>query len=210
MELINANIRNKAANHAAKKNRRNGLVPGILYGKNIENTLFEIGELELQREVSMNGEHGILELNIEGEKHKTLIKEVQKDPIKHKIIHIDLEDLSGNSNLITEVPLNFNGGDNIRKFGGIIQKSKDSIKIRCEADNLPKSIDVDISNLTFGDSLKVADIEASSEISIIDDLNSVVVTVTGASGGDIADEDNEDEIDEVNESQPSERTSENM
>lgn len=188
MELINANLRNKSSNHAAKKNRRSGLVPGILYGKNIENTLFEIGELELQREVTCNGEHGILNINIDGKKHKTLIKEIQKDSVKHKILHIDLEELSESSQLVTEVPLTFNGEDSIRKFGGILQKSKGSVKIRCEADNLPRNIDVDISNLSFGDSLRVADIEASSEISIIDDLNSIVITVTGASGGDIADE----------------------
>lgn len=188
MELINANIRNKSVNHAAKKNRKSGLVPGILYGKNIENTLFEIGELELQREVNCNGEHGILNININGKKHKTLIREIQKDAVKHKILHIDLEELSEKSQLVTEVPLTFKGEDSIRKFGGILQKSKDSVKIRCEADNLPKNINVDISNLSFGDSLKVADIEASSEISIIDDLNSIVLTVTGASGGDIADE----------------------
>lgn len=210
MELINANVRNKKVNHAAKKNRKNGLIPGIIYGKNVENTLFEIGELELQREIAINGEHGILEINIDGEKHKTLIKEIQKDPIKHKIIHIDLEDLSGNRNFTTEVPLNFNGESNIRKFGGILQKSKDSVKIRCQADNLPKSIDVDVSNLSFGDTLRIADIEASSEISIIDDLNSIVVTVTGASGGDIPDEGNEEAIDETNENQSSTADSGNM
>ncbi|AJA47761.1 50S ribosomal protein L25 [Clostridium pasteurianum DSM 525 = ATCC 6013] len=210
MELINANVRNKKVNHAAKKNRKNGLIPGIIYGKNVENTLFEIGELELQREIAINGEHGILEINIDGEKHKTLIKEIQKDPIKHKIIHIDLEDLSGNRNFTTEVPLNFNGESNIRKFGGILQKSKDSVKIRCQADNLPKSIDVDVSNLSFGDTLRIADIEASSEISIIDDLNSIVVTVTGASGGDIPDEGNEEAIDETNENQSSTADSGNV
>ena len=210
MELINANVRNKKVNHAAKKNRKNSLIPGIIYGKNVENTLFEIGELELQREIAINGEHGILEINIDGEKHKTLIKEIQKDPIKHKIIHIDLEDLSGNRNFTTEVPLNFNGESNIRKFGGILQKSKDSVKIRCQADNLPKSIDVDVSNLSFGDTLRIADIEASSEISIIDDLNSIVVTVTGASGGDIPDEGNEEAIDETNENQSSTADSGNV
>lgn len=185
MELINASIRSKVANHDARKERRKGLVPGILYGKNIENTLFEIGQLELQREVASSGEHGILNIDIDGKNHKTLIKELQKDSINHKILHIDLEELSENSKLVTEVPLVFKGEDNIRKMGGILQKAKDSIKIKCEADNLPKNINVDISNLSFGDSLRVADIEASSEISIVDDLKSIVLTVTGASGGDI-------------------------
>ncbi|MDF2505571.1 50S ribosomal protein L25, partial [Clostridium sp.] len=167
-----------------------------------ENTLFEIGELELQREISSNGEHGILNIDIEGKNHKTLIKEIQKDSINHKILHIDLEELSGNGELVTEVPLTFNGEDDIRKMGGIIQKSKDTIKVKCEADNLPKTINVDISTLNFGDSLRVADVEASSEISIVDDLKSIVLTITSASGGDIPDDNGEEEVEEEDNSTP--------
>lgn len=200
MELVNANIRNKIVNHDAKKDRKKGLIPGILYGKDIENTLFEIGELELQKEIASNGEHGILNINIDGEKHKTLIKEIQKDSVKHKILHIDLEELTENSVFVTDVPLIFKGEDCIRKFGGILQKSKDSVKIKCEADKLPKNINVDISNLNFGDSLRVADIEASSEISIVDDFKSIVLTVTGSSGGDIPDESGEGDEDTENNS----------
>ena len=64
--------------NSAKKARRNGKVPGVLYGNKINNLLFEVGELELCHEIAISGEHGVLEFNLDGENHSGLIKEVQK------------------------------------------------------------------------------------------------------------------------------------
>lgn len=178
MENLNAIKREKKTAHEAKKERRNGRVPGILYGKNITNLLFEIGEMELTKELTRSGEHGIININIDGKNHMALIKQIQKDPVNRKLMHIDLEELSNDTVVVTDVPLHFIGEDKVVRNGGIIQKERNTVKVQCKGGNLPKSINVDISNLNFGDTYRLADIEFSNEISFVDDPKTVLVSIT--------------------------------
>jgi large subunit ribosomal protein L25 len=180
MENLNALKREKKTAHEAKKERRNGRVPGILYGKNITNLLFEIGEMELAKELSRSGEHGIININIDGKDHMALIKEIQKDPVNRKLMHIDLEELSNDTVVVTDVPLHFVGEDKVARNGCIIQKERNTVKVQCKGSNLPKSISVDISNLNFGDTYRLADVEFSNEISFVDDPSTVLVSITDA------------------------------
>ncbi|SKA88159.1 LSU ribosomal protein L25P [Clostridium sp. USBA 49] len=177
MEILNAVKREKKSNHEAKKERRNGKVPGVLYGKNMSNLLFEIAEMEISKEIENSGEHGVITVNIDGQEHKALIKEVQKDPVNRKLMHIDLESLNSNSIIVTEIPISFIGEDNIIKDGKIFQKERNKVKVQCAASNMPKTINADISNLKFGDTYRLMDIEVSDEITFIDNPNTVIGTV---------------------------------
>lgn len=177
MEKLVVKEREKNARHSARKNRRDGKVPGILYGKNLKNFMLEVGELELNSEISRIGEHGVLDISINGDNHNVLIKEIQREPVNQKIIHIDFEELYENSRVITEVPIKFLGENTINKNGGILQKERSSVKLQCKAAKIPKVIQVDVSNLSVGDAYRVADIEFGEEISIIDALNLVIATV---------------------------------
>lgn len=178
METLNAVKRQKKTSHEARKERRSGKTPGVLYGKNITNLLFEIGELELTKEIYKSGEHGIVNINIDGEEHKALIKEIQKDPVNRKLMHIDLEKLSDDTVVVTDVPLVFVGEDKVAKNGGILQKERNKVKIQCKGGNIPKSINVDVSNLSFGDTYRLSDVEFSNEITFIEDPNTVIATIT--------------------------------
>lgn len=178
MESIILHKRIKKTSHEAKKERRKGLIPGIIYGKNINNMMFEIGELELNKEITRSGEHGVLSVNLDGESHKALIKEIQRDPVHHKITHIDLAELPENTVVQTEVPIVFNGEDLIMKKGGSVQKEKSNVKVQCKGESIPKFINVDLSKLDIGDSYRIGDIEMAGDISIIEDFNSIIASVT--------------------------------
>jgi large subunit ribosomal protein L25 len=178
MESVTLHKRNKTTLHEARKERRKGLIPGIIYGKNINNIMFEIAELELNKEITRSGEHGVLNVNLDGENHKTLIKEIQRDPVHHKITHIDLAQLSENTVVQTEVPIVFNGEDLIMKRGGAVQKEKANVKVQCKSENIPKCINVDLSILDIGDSYRIGDIEMAQDISIIEDFNSIIASIT--------------------------------
>lgn len=188
MEEINANIRERKSNHDVRRERRKGFVPGVLYGRNTKNILFEIGSMELTKDIARNGEHGIIEVNLNGKKHKTVIKEIQKDVVNHKILHIDLQELSQNTKIDIEVPINFSGTENISKNNEILQKTKSKIKIRCEAENIPSNVKLDVSKFKLGECIRIRDVEVSSEISIIDDLNAVVASLTVPTAANIPDE----------------------
>ena len=178
MNSLNLNKRDSNIPNNAKKLRRNGRVPGILYGKKLNEFMFEVGELELCREISKNGEHGIINYDINGEERKALIKDVQRDPVTHKIIHLDLEELDENKKIISSVPIYYEGEGFLNKKGMVLQKEKDSIKVECIADNLPKYVKIKINDGNNGYVYRAGDLEVASELSIIDDLNTVIASVT--------------------------------
>lgn len=178
MEKLNILIREKKTHHEARKTRREGKVPGILYGKAIRNMLFEVGAIELDRYIVEEGCNSLIDVDINGENHKAMIKEVQRDPVNRKIIHLDLQQVEEGKIVTANVPVNFIGEDNLVRNGIVLQKQKDSIKVKCEAENIPKAVTIDVAKAKVGDNFKISDVEFGQEISIMDNLDSVMASVT--------------------------------
>lgn len=178
MENIVLHKREKKRVHDAKKGRRSGIIPGVMYGKNINNMMFEIGELELNKEISKNGEHAVLNVSLDGQNHKTLIKEIQRDPVDNKIVHLDLEELSENRKVNTEIPILFSGEDLIMKKGGAVQKEKSNVKVICNSDNIPKCVNVNLSSLGIGDAYRLSDVEMGKDITFVEDLDTIIAAIT--------------------------------
>jgi large subunit ribosomal protein L25 len=164
--------------HYAKRERRHGLVPGVLYGKKIGNLLFEVGEMELGREITSSGEHGILNYNLNGSSERAILKEVQRDPVSHKIIHIDLERISENEEIQSEVPIQFLGEEWLNKRGAVLQKEKGVVKVNCHPDALPKTIKIDVSKGELGAVYRCKDLEIGKELSIIDNIDGVIASIS--------------------------------
>ena len=178
MENLQVNQREKKTRHSSRQCRRKGLVPGVLYGKGINNFLFEIGELELNHALSVTGEHGLLSINSQEGSLNTLIKEVQRDPVTRRVLHIDLEKVEGNEEIETVVPINYVGEEYINKLDAVLQKNLDSIKVKCSPSNIPKGVNLNVGRAKPGDQFKIADVEFGNEITVVDDLNSIVASVS--------------------------------
>lgn len=178
MENLQVNQREKKTRHSSRPCRRKGLVPGVIYGKGINNFLFEIGELELNHALSVTGEHGLLSINSQEGSLNTLIKEVQRDPVTRRVLHIDLEKVEGNEEIETAVPINYVGEEYINKLDAVLQKNLDSIKVKCSPSNIPKGVNLNVGRAKPGDQFKIADVEFGNEITVVDDLNSIVASVS--------------------------------
>ena len=178
MSSLEINKRSTDIPNSAKKSRKNGKVPGILYGKLIKNLAFEVGEIELAHKIGINGQHGVLEFSLKGENHKGLIKEIQKDPVTNKIIHLDLEEVNENEKVISSVPIHYIGEEFLNKKGIVLQKEKDNVKVECSVEDIPKHIDFNVGTGNVGSVYKFGDLEVASEISILDDLNSVIASIS--------------------------------
>nr|WP_274292590.1 50S ribosomal protein L25 [Clostridium perfringens] len=178
MENLQVNQREKKTRHSSRQCRRKGLVPGVIYGKGINNFLFEIGELELNHALSVTGEHGLLSINSQEGSLNTLIKEVQRDPVTRRVLHIDLEKVEGNEEIETAVPINYVGEEYINKLDAVLQKNLDSIKVKCSPSNIPKGVNLNVGRAKTGDQFKIADVEFGNEITVVDDLNSIVASVS--------------------------------
>lgn len=177
MDELILNKRLKKTANEAKQKRREGKVPGVVYGKKLGSLMFEIGEMELVEELSKVGEHGAFKFDLEGYSGTAVVKEVQKDPVSHKVIHIDLEEVNGNSILQTQVPIKLEGKEFLSKKGIVIQNQRESVKISCKAEDVPKSIGINVSDAKIGSVYKLSDLEVGSEISILDNLSSVFASV---------------------------------
>lgn len=173
--MKNLNINNREGSNNSL--RRKGLLPGVLYGEKIKNTLFEISEMELAAELAREGVSGMCNVHYGNEDFTAIVKEVQKDPVTRKIIHIDLEQISANDEVTSEVPLNFVGEGVVQSTGGVVVKEKEKIKVKGPASEIPSSINVDISRLRYGETITGSDVEFGSEISLAEDGNNVLAVI---------------------------------
>ena len=178
MNNLNLKERTCRKGNTAKQERKKGFVPGVIYGKMKNNILFEISELELNKEISSCGEHGVLDYNFGGVSHNGLIKAIQRDPVTHKIMHIDIEEFDSDEKIETDVPIQFIGEDYLNSKGQVLQKEKDSVRVKCNVDELPKSIKFEVGRGVPGTVYRFADLEVAPEIAIVDDLDMVLASIS--------------------------------
>ncbi|MDF2520558.1 MAG: rplY1 [Clostridia bacterium] len=174
---LNANIREQSGNKQVRKLQKNHMIPAVLYSKNSQNKLLKLDYNEMNTAIEKNGEHIIVQLRLNNEEIPAIIKEVQRDPVDHKIVHIDFQPVSMHEVIHAEVPILVINGDRVEKNGWIINRQLGEVEVQGTVENIPRGITIDASKLKFGDVVKVADLEISQELSIISDREDIVISV---------------------------------
>ena len=177
MEELVLSKRVKGNGHSARRERRQGVIPGVIYGKEIGNALFDVDVIELEKELAVSGEHGVLQFNFDGKKGTAVIKELQKNHFGNKIIHMDLEEVSAKEKMTTEVNIKISGKGILESKGLILQVQKDLVKVTCTALDLPKEFDLDVSQGTSGTVYTLKDLVISDKVTVDDDLSSVIGSI---------------------------------
>ena len=167
----------KKNGHDARAERRQGKIPGVIYGKEIGNELFDVDVTALQKELAVSGEHGVLKIDLDGQKGTAVIKELQKNNFGNKIIHLDLEEVSDKEKMTTEVDIKISGKGILESKGLILQVQKDLVKVTCTALDLPKEFDLDVSQGTAGTVYTLKDLAISNKVTVDDDLSSVIGSI---------------------------------
>ena len=120
----------------------------------------------------------------DGEDELVLIKDLQKDQIKDKILHIDFVQVTRGEDLQTRVPLVVVGeAEGVRNQGGILEVLANDIEIRCRPSKLPSQIEVDINSLGLGSNMQVKDLPLSDDISFVDSPDTILVSCVGSASG---------------------------
>ncbi|MGN0145044.1 MAG: 50S ribosomal protein L25 [Clostridium sp.] len=189
MEELVLRKRIKGQGHSARKDRRSGMIPGVIYGKEIGNELFDVNVTDLEKELAVSGQYGVLKFNLDGQKGTAVIKELQKNHFGNKVIHLDLEEISDKEKMTTEVGIKISGKGLLESKGLILQVQKDLVKVTCTAADLPKEFDLDVSEATAGTVYTLKDLNISENVTVDDDLGSVIGSV-------IVDEREEDDSEE--------------
>lgn len=164
---------------SAKELRRNGLIPAVIYGKKFENQSIEVDAKEFTHLYREAGSSNLVDLNIDGKTVKTLIHEIQRNPLNNNISHIDFLKIDMKEKIRTEIPLEFVGETVlvIDQEGSLIT-SKDAVEVECLPSDLVDHINVDISVLTdFDMNIKVEDLKVPAGMEILDDPEEVIALV---------------------------------
>ena len=183
-EQLKAKKRKKLGKGASHRLRENGYAPGVVYGPGREQPLhIEILRTDLESLLRYEaGELMLVELEIEddgkSEKCQVLLREVQHNPLKRRIIHADFLQVSMDKAITIKVPLRLVGSSAGEKAGGIVEHALWDVEIEALPDKLPPHIDVDITNLEVGHSLHVRDIIPAEGVTIRSDPDQTVVSIT--------------------------------
>jgi len=142
--------------------RRDGNVPGIYYTKGVEPIPVYVSEKALKPIVFTSETH-IINLKIgDGEELKSILKNVQFDPVTDRVVHFDLLGISADQEIEIEVPLLFEGQAKGVKEGGVVQQTLHKLTVSCLPANIPDHIAINISDLALGDSIHVRDLNVEN------------------------------------------------
>jgi len=166
-----AQIRPETGRTAVKKIKTLGFVPAVIYSHDEAPVSLKVSERDINTVLSHAvGEHLLVDLEIaDGANRLALIQEVQHHPITQKVLHVDFHGVSANETMEASVPLEAIGEAVGVKGGGILEQLLRSLTISCLPQDLPESINVDVSALAIGKSLHVKDIKLPAGVTVEDE-----------------------------------------
>ena len=175
---LNVNVRDGRGKGAARQARISGRVPAVVYGRGIEPIAIDVDRREFLTALHTDaGMNVLLELQVGSEKILTLARELQRDPVKGTLLHADFVKIDVTQAVDVEVPVHVTGEAAGVKEGGVLEQPLFTVHVRCLPTDVPEGIDVDISHLNIGDSLRVGDLPTSETWEITNDPDTPVVTI---------------------------------
>ena len=180
---LKAEIRDKFGRQA-KTLKREGFLPAILYGPEIKNLPLKIDEKEFEKVYGEAGESSMINLKVKTQKSKVnevpvLIKEISRDPLSGKYLHVDFYHPSIRKEVEAEIPLVFEGEPKAcKELGGTLVKEIQQVQVKGLAQNLPREIRVDVGWLkTFEDRILIGDLKVPEGVKILRESDEVVANV---------------------------------
>src|SRR3989442_3884877 len=178
--VVNAKDRTGRGKNAARRLRRQGFVPGVVYGGNGDNIAVSVDPKALQRVLrSEAGRNAILKLDITGKgATNAILKSWQVDPIKDSFLHADFYRIAMDVAIRVTVPIHVVGeARGVKVDGGILELILRAISVECLPGDIPERIDVDVSDLGINQSLRVSDMQFPAKVKVLEAPDQVVVHV---------------------------------
>ncbi|MBE7342119.1 50S ribosomal protein L25/general stress protein Ctc [Staphylococcus haemolyticus] len=160
-----------------KKLRNTGKVPAVVYGYGTKNTSVKVDEVEFIKVIREVGRNGVIDLGVGSKSIKVMVSDYQFDPLKNQITHIDFLAINMTEERTVDVPVHLVGEAAGAKEGGVVEQPLFDLQVTATPENIPESIEVDITELEVNDSYSVSDIKVSGDFTIENDPEESVVTV---------------------------------
>jgi|SRR5579862_1590859 len=178
--ILEAQPREAGTKNQARRVRRDGKIPAVVYGAGKDSLSVSVDPRVVTRILnSETGHNTIFDLALSGEKTKAMIVDWQYEPIKGKLLHIDLKRIALDKALRVSVPIFLIGeAAGVKQEGGILEQMLREVEIECLPADIPSHIDADVAHLTFGKVLRVSDLPHSAKLKFLTDENQPVAHVT--------------------------------
>ncbi|MEC7810567.1 MAG: 50S ribosomal protein L25 [Actinomycetota bacterium] len=158
--LLSANTTREIGSSSSRRVRKDGIIPGVLYGLNEETVALSVDWPDLRRALTTDsGINAIIQLEIDGKKQMTIVKDIQRHPVRRDVLHVDFLRIDPNENVTVDIPLVMVGeAREVSAADGMVDQNMFSLTVSAPPDRIPTEIEVDISALTVGDSVRVGDL----------------------------------------------------
>lgn len=157
----------------ARRMRREGIIPGVIYGEGAETRQVSLPAHEFEQMLHHHaGEQMMIEIELAGKSLSVLLKDVQHESLSGDVVHVDLQEVAMNKKLKVQVPVELTGEpEGVTTQGGVLDHSLYSVEVECLPADILEKIEVDVGALNIGDSVTVKDIEfdASKYTILVDD-----------------------------------------
>ena len=185
VKQLKATARPKGGKGAARSERRAGRVPGVIYGDNKPPLMIAIDHAELRHRIYAG--HfltTIYEVDVEGETHRVIPRDYQLDPLRDAPTHVDFMRLGEGARIRVSIPVHVMNAELSPgvKRGGTVNIVTHAIDVRCPADMIPNSIDVDVGSLEIGHSAHLSDTTLPEGVQVLANRDLTLVTIVAASG----------------------------
>lgn len=182
-------MRDVTGTRNAKRLRREGFIPGVIYGHGKEATTIAVEPHVLREALTTGaGMHAVLNVIYEGQKraHKAIVKELEWDRVKHNVIHFDLQEIRLDEKIETTVTVHFEGEAVGVKAGGVLDESTREVAVKGLVTAIPEHLVLDISGLGMNDTARVADLVLPDGIEVLNDPEEVLCSVLAPKAEEVA------------------------
>lgn len=170
--VLEASLRSDLGKGASRRLRREGKVPGVLYGAHKDATSVTLDHNDLFHHLENEAFYShILTINVGGKAEQAVLKDLQRHPVKPIIMHIDFQRVSASEKIRMHVPLHFTGADvapGVKIGSGLVTHNINEVEITCLPKNLPEFIEVDMSKVELNQVIHMSDLKLPSGVELVE------------------------------------------
>ncbi len=176
--VMKAEIRNEVTKGNKKKLRENGFIPGIISGKGMESVPVAVKSDDFRKCLKTYGRNAIIKLNSsDGKEYNVMVKEFQTSPLIYDIIHIDFQKVSLSEEIKAQVPFKIVGQELLDAKRLVLNRQLDAIWVTGLPQDIPDDIEIDVSNLNSGSTIKVSDITLPKGLTMTGEADQLLLSV---------------------------------
>jgi large subunit ribosomal protein L25 len=190
---LTARKREETGKKIAKRFRREGRLPAVIYGGGEEPTPLTLDHREFETFLRKNrGESVVINLEVEGgEAKKALLRDIQRDYIKNSVIHADFQQILITDRITTTVSLVLTGDPvGVKRDGGVLEQALREVEIQCLASEIPEHLEVDVADMIIGETLHISDLTFEN-VDVNTDGGVSVVSVLAPMAEEVVEEEEE-------------------